>query len=224
MDFEKIGEGEYIEIIKKNELNNNNEIDKEKLMFSRIIKSVGADIAIIEIPYNHNGSLLLIEGEILKLFNTYQGKMYCFEIEVNKRVKAMEQGAYVILKKTDAQMIQRRNYYRLPVKFDLDIKVSDSTFNGSGNLKVISKDVSASGIAFESKEFIEEGKKIIISIDINKIVNLECEVVRVAKNEMSAKYIVACKYISINREDREKLVKFIFEEERSLIKIQSRFK
>jgi len=118
---------------------------------------------------------------------------------------------------------QRRGHFRLsknlPLKFSvIDKTDEDAILNMSlDDMPVgITKDISGSGIRFVSNENIEEGARIrcVLLIDNEPFIAIAKIVYTVVLKDATYKYQYRVKFVSVLPEEQDRLVKYIFNEQR----------
>lgn len=144
---------------------------------------------------------------------------------------------------TDLKKFQRRNFFRFKCvldmkyivfeKFDqlneLNQSIANLQFNSimeycekNGDFKIndgLIKDISGGGIRFVSNGVLQKGNGIKSAIILNNfVVNIDCEIVQVNHiNNDLYKYEYQSKYINISDDNREKVIKYIFDAQRKLL-------
>lgn len=101
------------------------------------------------------------------------------------------------------------------VDFDLDF-IFKTTY------AAVSKDIGAGGIRFVTNEHLDRNEEIKIMYEINKeILIIDAKVLdRMDLNDQIYKYQTRCKFINITEEDKEKIISFIFNEQRKKLKVR----
>ena len=87
-------------------------------------------------------------------------------------------------------------------------------------------DLSGSGLRFSSRWPIEKGWYLKVLINTSKphpaMIAVLAEVVRAEAVSDSSGYVVACKFASIHKEDREAIIAYTFKRQRKLARIRSK--
>lgn len=163
--------------------------------------------------------------------------MYQTTIEVMKRYK--KDGLYFIAVELvkDLTKIQRRHFFRLECDIDmtlynitmeniekLDVAQIVSSFktqkNKLKNINAVILDISGGGIRFSSYVDNIPGSYVIVEFtlknkDTDESMLLLCQIIDSRKNEnIKGIYITRAKFLFDNLAEREKIVKYVFDEER----------
>ncbi len=176
-----------------------------------------------------DGELLItapiIQGRIepLELFRTYGMCVYTFrglyrcEIEVVSREKRSNLFLLTIRLKSDLVKYQRRQYYRMDCILQFSFKGADT----DEWYKAVILDISGGGIRFYTTKELKVDDSIFnhIMLDINEKQNnlfLGGKVVNVERHDRGreVQFEVREAFDSIEENDRETIIKYIFDEER----------
>ncbi|MGB9813173.1 MAG: flagellar brake protein [Thermovenabulum sp.] len=117
----------------------------------------------------------------------------------------------------EPKRIQRRSFFRIPVTIKIKIKKLDSN---NWNIAYI-KNISGGGALINTHLGFDKGEILEMQIPIeNEIYEIKAKVVRVIKDNMRLIYPfeVAVEYCDIPERIRDKIIKFIMEEQRKLRK------
>lgn len=121
--------------------------------------------------------------------------------------------------------IQRRNFYRLkivkPVEYRIINNLKDSEEEMPKYNEGVLLDISEGGLMFCTKKEMEESDllELIIDIGINKGLKLKGIIVRKQYNaDKSGLYEYGVRFSEINKKARNLLMKYIYEEQRKLLK------
>ncbi|MCT4545406.1 MAG: flagellar brake protein [Vallitalea sp.] len=206
--------GDKIEIT-KTRFNTNKTYKNDKKYIS-IIQDIDEDEIVISAPIE-NGKIIPLEIGSSYILDIYtSGGLFKCKASVARRYK--KNNLYFIVFEIKSEMVksQRRQYYRLscvlPIAFT-NIQ-EDNWYEG------LIIDISGGGLRFNSKYKIDinDELKCKIKLDINNVVH-DIEVKgRVILSQIidfeTMRYETRIKFYDIFNEDREKIIKFIFEEDR----------
>ena len=127
---------------------------------------------------------------------------------------------------SDIERVQRRQYFRLgcslPVKFRVVESMNEMVNESIQFRKTIADNLSGGGICLLLEDKLDVGKLVECEITTGekKEVKFFGKVIRYEKSELEGKfkYEAGIVYIKINNNDREAVVKYIFNEQRKLRK------
>lgn len=213
--------------------------DPAPLYQSRVCDQTSDTDVEIEMPISGGKIILLPVGaECHFIFYTKAG-MYKCEGVVTKRYK--EGNLYFLtVHMTKAPVkFQRREFFRIhyvmPMQFyEITQEIADmetpqemmKALNEAGEEqkphKGVTQDISGGGIRFSSEVMLEQGKLVLVEIHLqneqmDELLYLVSQVVAVQEHELMKKtYIQRVKFLFKDLKIREKIVHFVFEEERKL--------
>ena len=173
------------------------------------------------IPIYKNMDVNIRQGTILKLI-VFKGDAI-YEIRTILFKKLFGSIPLLRLKATsEAIKKQRRDYYRLKIFREIEARlVIDPEEKKYGEkFKCNIQDISAGGLMFSSREYFNENDTLEFALDLNgPIMVVQGVIVRRILNESyRLLYTYGVQYINLNMADRNAITKFIFEEQRRLIK------
>ncbi|MCR4694226.1 MAG: PilZ domain-containing protein [Pseudobutyrivibrio sp.] len=174
------------------------------------------------------------------VFNT--GKtMYMLTGLITKRGRLEDFPVYVFEPEGDLKKVQRRNYFRLPCYIpakilpiprevallpnmdmvEADLRQYGNTYGLPVSGTIL--DISGGGVRFKSSRKIDEAKYIYISFTlqsptINKEINATARQVKTTYFEEMQTYEHRLEFLFKEPEDRETIIKYIFDEDRRLRK------
>ncbi|MGI6779013.1 MAG: flagellar brake protein [Acetivibrionales bacterium] len=134
---------------------------------------------------------------------------------------------------SDLIKIQRRDFYRLQCCIDVDYYILDNENENHGNhsegnnseskeyKKAIAKNISASGICIVVEEKIPKDSLLHLSICLgNTLIKSTCKVIRstLIENTRGNKYELGLSFVKMSRHSQEILIKYIFDQQRELLK------
>jgi c-di-GMP-binding flagellar brake protein YcgR len=122
----------------------------------------------------------------------------------------------------EVNKIQRRNFYRLKLMRDIEVRLVEDFKERiygerfKGNLH----DISAGGVLLSFKKELQENDNLELTLDLNgkKLIVFGVVVRRTLSANSTTEYIYGIKYYRISEYERNEIMKFIFEEQRKLIK------
>ncbi|HHY77112.1 MAG TPA: hypothetical protein GX498_01215 [Clostridiales bacterium] len=182
------------------------------------------DIIEISFPMHKNKTIYFINGERLKVVVGKKEAVY--EVETVVIGKRYENIPVIRLKIISKPLkIQRRNYYRLKIVIPIHYRTIDSSKQKDSESKEYKEgvllDISEGGIMFCTKEDIKENDLLEIVMDINKNKKMIFigNIIRKQLNEEKTDlYEYGVKFNELSKHDRNALAKFIFTEQRKLLK------
>ncbi len=193
--------------------------NRGKTFVSQVEKFIDEEHLILHVPISYGQVIKLPIGEhYFFLFFTEKG-MIRFDAAVLELFK--EDGFHLMKIKltTPGEKMQRREFFRftclLPLKFSA-ISENPSDTTDSGMQEGIIKDVGGGGIRFVANELLEEGQKIKCLILLNE--DYYIIIAKVLHRQHFPKAIYKFQYravfIGILPDEQERIVQFIFTEQR----------
>ena len=123
---------------------------------------------------------------------------------------------------SEVNKIQRRDSYRLKMMKDVEVRALESPEIKpiGGKTKCNLLDISAGGLQFNTNKEFSEGEMIELTLDLNEmhLVVYGIIVRRTLTVSHKAPYSYGVRFDRISELDRNKITKYIFEEQRKLIK------
>ena len=227
----QVGNRLELESIKKS-VNEYGEIVR-KTYKSELYEIVTEDEIKIAMPMEEMKVILLpVDGEYSLCFYTRNGLYQCIA-RVTERYKSNNLFVLVMELETDLQRYQRREYYRLNTILDMKCKQIDEGLNPNSELEHVEfmdtdltfdngtmVDISGGGARFISKVQYPEGSLIrfVFSLFVNgkmteyRLIGRILMSSPMANKENSFENRV--QFVNMDNEDRESIIKYIFEEER----------
>lgn len=194
------------------------EFIKEKQEFKIIPENFeGATIGIVERNDKESFCIKLLKadmknyvaGEEVELFSFVKKGILYFKT----KIEIVEGESLLLEHPSSHQILQRRQYSRVPFNKEVMIKkLSEKDFSG-GEIKAFALDISAGGMKLTSDVPLEVSKDYEIGIEIyNTVVECIFQPIRTeeANNEMLLKYTVSGRFKNIESIDRITLVQFCF--------------
>lgn len=214
VDNESFEVGDRIEILKK-------QGDERVSYPSQVLDILGDNKYMISGPIQKGAIVSLYIGEVIEIAYIRENKgRYNFKAKVFNRDP---KGVYTlnVEKIGKIKRIQQRNFYRfninLPVKKSYKFMVGNKTKNIEE--KCLTKDISGNGMKLMCNFRHSVGDRIECSFKLNDILIItDAEVIRVEDftNSSDFECSIGVKFLDIEKENRESIVKFIFKEERIL--------
>lgn len=206
--------GDKIEI-SRSKFNSNEAYENQKIYVS-IIQDIVDDELIISAPVK-NGKIIPLEMGTSYMISIYtKGGLFNCKAKVSKRIKKNQLHLITLSIQSKLVKSQRRQYFRLdcvmPINFSE--KESDEWYHG------LVVDISGGGLRFTSKMHYDTNPEVNCKFDLNigeDIITLEIlgQVVdsKIVDFE-TMKYETRVMFDDIANEDRETIIKYIFEEQR----------
>ncbi|QUH31460.1 flagellar brake protein [Vallitalea guaymasensis] len=195
---------------------NTNETYKNEKVYVSIIQDINDDEIIISAPVE-NGKIIPLEVGASYILSIYtKGGLYKCKSSVKNRYKKKELHLITMEVNSAMEKSQRRQYFRLECILSiLFADINEDTW--SEGLIV---DISGGGLRFTSKKKMEAGSTLKCKLNLNsksKVDTIELKgnvILSDIVDFETMKYETRIMFDDISNEDREKIIKFIFEEER----------
>lgn len=205
--------GDRIELIRK-------ESEATKFYPSQILDITEEDTYIVSGPIYKSRLVLLHKYERVVVSCLVENKgRYVFDARILKR----DHGKIYKLeleKISDINKFQQREFYRFETSIPVTKKMTIKTKGGEDTLLELcrTKDISGSGMKLLSNFEHEVGDKVKCKFEIRSHpIYVECEILRIENiDTFDYTYGLGVNFIDITEEDRDNIIKFIFEEERLL--------
>lgn len=196
---------------------NNNELKNNECYVSQIEGIVDDVIFNVAFPLFEGKYVPLhIKQKVQILLYTKQG-LFGFDSEVLEREKGVV--PLLVLKRiSKISKIQRRQFFRYQcaLPFQYKLLIEPNAMDG------VIKDISGGGIRFITTTSLSQGEKIVCMMNLNDE-EIRCigEILRVLQIEQgNYHYEMHVKFIRIQDQDQEKIIKYIFDEQRKTQKRQ----
>lgn len=188
----------------------------EKAYPSQVLDIFTEETFVISGPIHKNKLVMIHRNEKVKVSYIIENKgRYAFDAIILRREY---KGIYKLeLKKvSNIRRYQQRRFYR----FDISIPIiKEFTTNDETIIEECrTKDISGSGLKLYSNmnHSVEDIIRCKFKID-NHLINVKGEIVRIEKiDTFDYEYGLGINFIGLNEKDRDKIIKFIFKEERIL--------
>lgn len=179
------------------------------------IKTLSGERMVALLPAEINDSADLIPGTKVRVSYVDNTAVYSFYSEII----VVGNGTVTLGKPANLTRIQRRNFVRLDIKLKvISNKIDEENDNESFAATTI--DISGGGILFSCNTELSVGQTLEATVFLsdNQTVTANGRVVRVIENSASSKYrfSVGFEFTSIKETERDKIIKFIFNQQRVL--------
>lgn len=161
---------------------------------------------------------------------TRSNTIYSCKAVVRKRYKKDNLFFLEVEILSNLRKVQRRQFFRIACSADMNfshIKFDEQTFKyqnmPTGEGKAVIVDISAGGIRFSSNTPFEKGEYILAEFTLESEqhhdFSLVCRIIESFKNDKAdGKYVNRAQFLFEKLSDREKIVKYVFDEERRIRK------
>ena len=172
------------------------------------------------IPIHKRRDIYLRKDAVLKLIVGKEEAIYELKAAVSEKLF----GRIPLLRLKvfpEVRKIQRRDFYRLRILRDIGVRlVKDVKGEESDKYTCGLIDISVGGLLFSSRKEFNENDKLEISLNLNnKKLNVHGIIVRRTLNDIySSSYFYGVKFVNMNEPDKNIISRYIFEEQRKLIK------
>lgn len=217
MFLEQISIGSRVEI----SLEKNGETVKT---YTSLVEDIyGNNKVLIYMPISYGKLVKLPVNEIYTFVFITDKRMFKYNGKITKYININKFNFMIIELLSEGEKIQRREFFRfncmLPLKFQkLEQEETIDSDKDTTLLKGIIKDIGGGGIRFLSDESLKEGDKIkcLIKLKDDYIIVLGKLLYKEKFPRSVYVYQYRIKFINIKQEDQEKIIRFIFEEQRRL--------
>ena len=174
----------------------------------------------------HKGNIYRISDDtIIRIFFVSNHNLFVFNARIIEYVLIDKIKHFKIELQDDLKKIQRRNFFRLscalPVMYKEEPLVGSEKKQSEGYTETYAKNLSGNGLCILTNENLECGAILDckLMIDENIVVSFTGRVRRTNENEEGRyKYETGVEYVTINNIDKEEIIKFIYDEQRKLMK------
>lgn len=212
------------------ELKGNTNGKKGLVLVSEFEWFAGENEAVIAAPIFEGSIVPLHLGTVMDVYfikkreNDYS--LYKFNAAVIGREVSDNLQMLRIQLRGELENVQRRNYYRLncsvQVQYRIVEEMNDELNEGIPYKKTFTNNISGGGISLMLEEKIEVGRILECEMEAgqDKIIKFFGKIIRYERSELEGKFRfeAGIAYIRINDNDREAVVRYIFEEQRKLRK------
>lgn len=200
------------------------------VLVSSFDSAEGIDTALITAPISEGRIVPLDRDSVYNVcFLKRDGKMlnlYKFSAAIRERLVADNIHLLLIEKLGEIARIQRRSFFRLDCYVDVRYRVINPSDNGRNSdipfRKTITSDLSGGGIRLLLDEKLKPGTYLECELfsETDRKIRFYGKVVRFEYVESEGKYRYAAgiAYVDIDENDREEVIRYIFSEQRKLLK------
>lgn len=203
-------------------INSHIEIWEDDITYVSIIQDKDEDSITINIPYSGNKYYPMHHN--MKLFFTRTDTSCIYKYSGTVTELKLE-GAIQLFKISDIcfiKKIQRRNYYRYTISMSVDYCIIPEHMQSLNVKQLVScleknmthtltRDISGGGLGIILKKPCNINDKLIVSFTAGEAhINVICSVVRLVKVKETSVEYAGLKFIDINENTRDKIIKFIF--------------
>ncbi|HYE84001.1 MAG TPA: PilZ domain-containing protein [Clostridia bacterium] len=188
---------------------------------SQVVEVHGNEFIDVLIPIHKNEDVYLEKETIVKLIVQREGAVYEFRAVLSEKLF----GRIPLLRfkiLSEINKIQRRDFYRLKLMRETDARVvlNIKERKYGEKFKCTLHDISAGGLLFSSNKQLEEKDLLEFTLDLNgkKLIVFGIIIRRSLAVNSRMHYIYGVKYDRMSEFERNEINKFIFEEQRRLIK------
>lgn len=181
---------------------------------SRIIE-IKDDLYTIENPMKKSELVMFLNGSKIRITYMIESQgMHYFDAEVVEKVKDIPP-LMIVRKTSDICKNQRRSFYRIDAMTDVEIRKIDDIIVE----KTSSLDLSAGGMRVFTNQRFKLGDFVEVSFKLNGFqIEIESKVVKIWEEFSDGESSVSLEFLNITENERDAIVKFIFEKQREKIK------
>lgn len=195
--------------------------DNREIMYpSQILDNMDPNILVVSGPIKNNNIVFMHKGDLVKVvYNVKEKGMHYFNAKVISRNYS---SIYTIkIKKvSEVKKIQLRRYFRLP--YTIKVK-KQFEFIDNGTAEILNEvckttNISGGGMELSCNYNHVLGDEIYCSFKINdSLINVRATIIRINEiDSFNFKYSLGVSFKDIEEGTREKIIKYIFEQERIL--------
>ena len=204
--------GSKIDIIKSN--------DKSVTYPSQILDILESNEMIISGPIKQSNLVLLHKNEKIYIsYNVENKGKYLFTAKILAR-NLSSIYTLTIERISEIKKIQLRDHYRLLTRLKVE---KEHLITQGDNVEKFyehceTKDISGGGMKLNCNYKHKEGEEIVCSFNVNgESIKVKARVIRVEElNSFNYKYSIGIKFLEIESEMRDEIIKYIFEQQRIL--------
>jgi c-di-GMP-binding flagellar brake protein YcgR len=196
------------------------------LFASQFEQALDEETAIIAAPIFEGVIFPIHRGWLMNIFFLESGDFYRFKAKVISRLRKGNLSFLKIKILSGIERVQRREFFRyeciLPVKY----RVVEDLINSDDKTKIpkdaVTKNISGGGVCIRLDEELDINKLIKCDLSLSKTKKIRFYGKVVRKNKLddntTFKFEAGVLFEKIEYSDKEAIVRFIFEEQRKLIK------
>jgi c-di-GMP-binding flagellar brake protein YcgR len=196
-------------------------INKKERLISQVIDTISENCLLVGIPISKGTIRPISIRDEIKLIYTKKGTgFYGFKARVIDRGNKGNIPYLKVIKTSEIDKIQRRDYYRLDMVLNVEMHINNDKGDVVKVVEGLSKDISGGGIRVLCKEPVQKGTIIELFIkNGDKPIKVIAKVLRCnLYEEIYSQYEVGLAYKDISINNRERIVKFIFDAQRKMRK------
>lgn len=174
----------------------------------------GDDYIELVAPIHQNKLKLLLKGTRVRLFHIQESVgVNSIQGIVDSTKNDNQNFTFVVIVEKEMKKIQRRQFFRLPCS--LNGKITNLENQKSYNIKLI--DISGNGCSFVSNELFDTNIKYELEVSIDDLkIKSNGQIIRINKTKVNNMY--GFKFENIQKSDQEKIIKYIFSQQRKMKK------
>ena len=203
------------------------EIEVEKGEYKGVyhsrVEEVREDTLLLAMPIKRRRVVVLPEGLKVQVGIVRSGISYFFEATILRRLRS-PLPLLVVNKPAEARKRQRRAWVRVPAVLNFLYAAVDAA-NPDQELefqRAQTLDISGGGLLFATdRSFLPDDRlKIILELPPDQKIELVGRVARIVNNPSGAwrRFSVGVEFIQIGERDRDRIIRWVFERQRELIK------
>lgn len=188
---------------------------------SQVVELSSNDFIDILIPIYKTQEVSLRQDNIIKLIISKGEAVYEFKAVVYEKLF----GRVPLLRLkivSEVNKIQRRNFFRLKMMRNIEVRLLEDAEEKrySEKLKCNLHDISAGGLLVSTNKEFQVGDMLELMLDLNSthLIVYGMIIRRTYTVSHKAPYAYGVRFEKLNESDKNKITKFIFEEQRKLIK------
>ncbi|QXM06130.1 flagellar brake protein [Crassaminicella indica] len=196
-------------------------INNDKELVSQVMDIIDNYSMFIAMPIYKNVVLPISIGETIQItYYKHNLGVYAFKAKVVGRKKASDIYYMKVERIGDIFRVQRRDFYRLEVILNAQIRVIEPDSDNEQMIPALTKDISGGGLRVLSKEALKVGSIVEITIQAEKqVFTVRGEVLRcVPYEESKYKFDIGIILKDIPEKVRESIISFIFDYQRKMRK------
>jgi len=186
------------------------------------VEIISPDKLVVMAPMRAGNIIPLRPKTVIKIIYTDNVAIYTFTSEVISQNYA-DAGTVIVGKPIDVRRIQRRNFVRLDKRLAVTLCRVDNKLSFIGEpFSATTVDLSGGGIMFGCNNLLKNGEilEATIYLDEHTSVRAIGRIVRFIQNHPKAKdkYSVGFEFAIVEEMERDKIIRFIFNQQRELRK------
>ncbi|MFH1538195.1 MAG: PilZ domain-containing protein [bacterium] len=216
-DWANIKEGQRIELTAS--------IGGTPTQFASVIEENTGDTLIIHMPSSTMADDHLIEGTVLDVTVHGENSLYKFKTRIKDRKMAGDMMLVLFRPGPGAvEKTKQRSYFRLNVSLPMQYRFMRDEVTPISNFKSGKiLDLSGGGCLFESKKPIEKGSTVEVNLELSEDeepVNAVAKIGFTKKDNKSGEEAMlnGAEFLVISEKERDKIIRFIFAQQRNLVK------